>query len=183
MLETVDFRAIDYGSDVVRILNLSGAGQRIMPLAGSLGAMPEARNALRPFQGKDLFPHAHSPQGALSGLYLYFDCLDEGHAVAQNLDTADGSFWHGIMHRREPDAGNAAYWFRLVGKHPIFPALHEEAQRLRFNTGREWDPFEFIEFCEGARARPGSAEEEIALQIQLKEWQLLFDYCAREKSR
>jgi hypothetical protein len=183
MLETVDFRAIDYGSDVARILNLSGAGQRIMPLAGSQGAPAEARDALRPLQAKDIFPHAHSPQGALCGLYLYFDCLDEAHTIAQNLDTADGSFWHGIVHRREPDAGNAAYWFRSVGKHSIFPALREEAHLLRFDTGREWDPFQFIDFCEAARERPGSAEEQIALQIQLKEWQLLFDYCAREKSR
>jgi len=183
MLETVDFRAIDYGGEVARILNLNGAGQRLMPLAGSPGATAEFRNALQPFQGKDLFPRAYSPQGALSGLYLYFDCIDEAHTIAQDLETADGSFWHGIVHRREPDASNAAYWFRLVGKHPVFPALREEAHLLRFDTGREWDPFAFIDFCEGARERPGSAEEEIALQIQLREWQLLFDYCAREKSR
>jgi hypothetical protein len=191
MLETVDFRAIDYGGDVARILDLNGAGQRLMPLAGAQGTTlgttqgttAEARDALRPLQAKDLFPHAHSPLGAMSGLYLYFDCLDEAHVIAQDLDTADGSFWHGIVHRREPDAGNAAYWFRSVGKHPVFPALREEAHLLRFDTGREWDPFAFIDFCEGARARPGCAEEQIALQIQLKEWQLLFDYCAREKSR
>jgi hypothetical protein len=183
MLETVDFRAIDYGSDVARILSLGEAGQRAMPLTGSEGDPAGARDQLRPFRGKDLFPQASSPDGALSGLYLYFGCLDEAHGIAQNLDTADGSFWHGIMHRREPDAGNAAYWFRRVGKHPVFPALREEAQLLRFDTGREWDPFAFIDFCEGARARPGSAEEQIAMQVQLKEWQLLFDYCAREKRR
>jgi len=183
MLETVDFRAIDYGGEVARILNLGGGGERAMPLAGSAGAMAEALNTLRPYQGKDLFPRAHSSQGALSGLYLYFNCIDEAHTIAQDLETADGSFWHGIVHRREPDAGNAAYWFRLVGKHPVFPALREEAHLLRFDTGREWDPLAFIDFCETARARPGSAEEEIALQIQLKEWQLLFDYCARETSR
>ena len=27
--------------------------------------------------------------------------------------------------------------------------------------------------------RPGSEEEHIAMQVQLFEWQLLFDYCAR----
>ena len=126
------------------------------------------------------FPHAYAPEGALCGLYLYFSCLDEAHRIAQDLPTAEGSFWHGIMHRQEPDPANAAYWFRQVGRHPIFPALHHESsRRQRFDTGKEWDPFQFIEFCDSARTRPGSDEEGLAMQVQLIEWQLLFDYCAR----
>jgi hypothetical protein len=179
----VEFRAYDYGGEVARILELDGAGSRPMSLAGTADASAKARDVLQAVTPRGLFPRAHSPDGALSGLYLYFNCLDEAHAIAQNLDNPDGSFWHGIMHRREPDAGNAAYWFRRVGNHPVFPALREEAQRLRFDTGSEWDPFHFIEFCANARQRPGSEEEALALQVQLKEWQLLFDYCAREKSR
>jgi hypothetical protein len=46
--------------------------------------------------------------------------------------------------------------------------------------GSTWDPFAFIEYCETARNRPGSREERIAMEIQLAEWQLLFDYCARQ---
>jgi hypothetical protein len=183
MLETVDFRANDYGESVARILSLDGDGRRAMSLAGAADASIEARDAIRRFKARDLFPSAHSPEGALSGLYLYFSCLDEAHTIAQELETPDGSFWHGILHRREPDAGNAAYWFRQVGKHPVFPALRDDAHRLRFDTGREWDPFEFIEFCDASRERSGSEEENIARQVQLCEWQLLFDYCAREKSR
>jgi hypothetical protein len=179
----VDFRAIDYGADVARILETDGAGRRLMPLAGSDESSAQGRDALRRLKARDLFPLANSPEGALAGLYLYFSCLDEAHSIAQELETADGSFWHGIMHRREPDAGNAGYWFRQVGKHPVFPALRDEAHRLRFDTGREWDPFEFIEFCEAARGRPGCEEERIAMQVQLAEWQLLFDHCAREKTR
>ena len=48
----------------------------------------------------------------LSGLWLYHDFLDESHSLSQALTTAEGSYWHGLMHRREPDFGNAAYWFR-----------------------------------------------------------------------
>ncbi len=40
------------------------------------------------------------------------------------------------------------------------------------------DPFAFIDFCEQARRRPGSESEQLALRIQLAEWQILFDYCA-----
>ncbi len=149
-----------------------------MPLAPN-GTGPEAARAeLRRWKAGQLFPHGRCPEGAMSGLFLYFSCLDEAHTIAQEIHSAEGSFWHGIMHRQEPDAGNAAYWFRQVGKHPVFPELRVEAERNRFYTGPEWDPFAFIDFCESARHRPGSEEEMIAMRVQLKEWQLLFDYCA-----
>jgi len=182
MLEVMQFRPSDHGAEVARILGLDGAGLRPMPLAPSGCSSSGARTELNRHQAGDLFPNAASPQGALSGLYLYFSCLDEAHKIAQDLDTPDGSFWHGIMHRQEPDAANAAYWFRQVGKHPIFPDLRAEAHQAGFDTGTEWDPFAFIEFCEGARTKPGTQGENLARQVQLIEWQLLFDYCAREKA-
>jgi hypothetical protein len=182
MLEAMDFRASRYSADVSRILALDGSGVRPMPLAPAGCASEEARAELKKWKAGDLFPGALSPDGALAGLFLYFSCFDEAHSLAQDLDTPEGSFWHGILHRQEPDPGNADYWFRRVGKHPIFPDLRYEAHRIRFDTGKEWDPFEFIEFCEASRARPGSAEEEIAMQVQLFEWQLLFDYCASPQS-
>jgi hypothetical protein len=184
MLEEVDFDPSLYGKEPARILALDGNGARPMPLAPAGHASAAGRDELKRWTANGLFPHAHSPEGALCGMYLYFSCLDEAHAIAQDLRTADGSFWHGIMHRQEPDPGNAAYWFRQAGKHPIFPVLREEAgRRQRYDTGKEWNPFEFIEFCEGARTRPGSHEEGLAMQVQLIEWQLLFDYCAGEEAR
>ncbi len=179
MLEAMDFRASDYGQDAARILALSHSGLRLMPLAPTGCASHEALSELKRWKARDLFPGSFSPEGALSGLYLYFSCLDEAHKIAQDVETPEGSFWHGIMHRQEPDAANAGYWFRHMGKHPIFPELRTEAHKSRFDTGEEWDPFAFIDFCESARVRPGSAEEQIAMQVQLDEWQLLFDYCAR----
>jgi hypothetical protein len=174
-----------YGERVSSILALDGGGQRLMPLALGTCSNQEAARQLRKETARNLFPQAHAAEAAMAGLWLYFSCLDESHSVSQEIHTADGSFWHGIMHRQEPDAGNSAYWFRRVGKHPVFPALAEEASAIlerhrdvkcRVDPG--WDPFRFIDFCGEARSQ-GGAMERAALEIQRAEWQLLFDFCAR----
>jgi hypothetical protein len=136
----------------------------------------------------DLFPNAFAPKGAMAGLWLYFSCFEESHETAQNDTSAEGSFWHAILHRQEPDSGNSAYWFRRVGTHPVFPALVDETTEIiRNNPGAEfrptvkWDPYGFILFVERARQQPGSPSERAALEIQRVEWQLLFAYCARSR--
>jgi hypothetical protein len=181
----MEFDVQAYGAEVAELLALDGAGRRLMPLAEGKCSSTEALARLRGASAQALFPDARSPNGALAGLWLYFSCLDEAHEVAQGLATTEGSFWHGIMHRQEPDAWNSAYWFRRAGRHEIFPALHVEAANLLssfpnagYREGAEWDPFRFIDFVELARKTPGSEAEKLALEIQRAEWQLLFDYCA-----
>ena len=78
----------------------------------------------------ELFPHAPFPREALSGLWLFLDDLDRSHAISQDLSTPEASFWHFIMHRREPDPSNAAYWFRRVGRHAVFPPCAKRSPRL-----------------------------------------------------
>jgi len=139
-----------------------------MPLVKAESASPEACEAVKRLDSL--------PALVRSGLYLYCGCWDAGHTAADSVENPSGYFWHGIAHRQEPDPANAAYWFRKTGKHPIFPKLAAEAAHSGYPVSGEWDPLAFIEYCESA---PGSPDEQIALAVQLLEWQLLFDYCAR----
>lgn len=41
---------------------------------------------------------------------------DAAHQTAQDLDDAEGAWIHAYLHRKEGDAGNAAYWYRRAGK-------------------------------------------------------------------
>lgn len=179
MLGEVRFDAARYGPEVERVLNQDGGGNRPMPLAPCCASSEHIRTELLGMGAKRLFAGAKNPEAAMSGLFVYFSCLDEAHKIAQDLSGREGSYWHAIMHRQEPDPGNSAYWFRSTGRHPIFPALREEAAAAGYESGAAWDPIRFIEYCEYARRRPGSEEERIAMQVQLCEWQLLFDHCAR----
>lgn len=172
------FDSSAYGSEVAAILALSGSGARLMALAEPVCCSSAARDLLKSADAGRLFPNGRAPEAALSGLYLYFGCWKEAHQIAQDIATAEGSYWHGIVHRQEPDAGNAGYWFRQVGRHAIYPELREKAANLGVDFGSAWNPIMFIDFCEQARRAAGSKLEQQALAVQRLEWQLLFDYCA-----
>ncbi len=172
------FDSLAYGEAVARILALDGSGERPMPLALGTCSSGEAHRLLGAARAPELFRGARAPEAALSGLWLYFSCLDESHSLSQGIHTAEGSFWHAIMHRQEPDPANSGYWFRRVGTHPVFPAIAEAAAAAGYSRSGKWDPAAFIDFVEDARSRPGSREEAMAVEIQRREWQILFDYCA-----
>ena len=159
-----------YGDEIAGILALDGNGERLMPLAGGTCSSPQARELLKA---------SRLSLPLLAGLYLYFSCWDEAHTVAQDLQTPEGSYWHAVVHRQEPDAGNSRYWFRQVGAHPVFPTLCTRAAEIGVEFGNRWDPLKFIDYCEEARKHPGSPEERKALEVQRAEWQLLFDWCAK----
>jgi hypothetical protein len=185
------FEATKYGEALRSILRLGGDGERPMPLAIAGCTSEAARDELKKHTPVSLFPRAYAPEAALAGLFLYFGCFDESHSISQDLASVEGSYWHGILHRQEPDPGNAAYWFRRVGSHVVFPSLARggalafeaiTGHSAPFIKAARWDPFAFIDYCEAARRGTQSQDREVAMQIQLLEWQLLFDYCASPRA-
>lgn len=162
-------------------------------LAGSPASLPLTKAGLRPEPGAcslqpreaaPLFPRARHSEAALAGLLLRLGCWTESHTVAQDVQSVEGSYWHAIIHRMEPDSANAGYWFRQTGKHAIFPELLERATEILTNGSPtnwqlrdDWDPFLFVRWCDEAREVGGPAET-AATEIQAAEWHLLFDWCA-----
>lgn len=160
-----------YGPAVAAIL---GDGTRLMPL-GSGNPDESKRSLLANFDPLRDLPNvkdADAAKACHAGLWLYWDFLDESHSISQDLHTPEGSAWHAIMHRREPDAWNSNYWWKRVGNHPFTSKLSDD-ERLYCS------PTEFVHFCERVRGK-GNGEEETAKQIQLREWQILFDACYRK---
>src|SRR5579872_4751519 len=119
----MSFNPNAYGRDVAAILAIDGNGDRAMPLESARCSSPQALASLKAAGARQLFPGSRAPEAALAGLYLYFSCWSEAHEIAQDVQSPEGSYWHAIVHRQEPDDWNSAYWFGQVGRHPIFPAL------------------------------------------------------------
>ena len=105
----------------------------------------------------------------LAGLWLFFDFLDESHEISQSLPDEWGAYWHGIMHRREPDAWNSKYWFRRVSPNPIAASLKVAAQEFGYDYR---DPLVFVDDCEHHRGSGGEQERRLKL-VQLAEMHLL----------
>ena len=85
--------------NVIDTGDLPGLGPDQRPSVRSIAELGQTVNALC------LSPSTASL--ARSAALLWHDYLDASHDVSQDLLSADGSFLHGIMHRREPDYSNA----------------------------------------------------------------------------
>ena len=97
-----------------------------------------------------------------SGLLLWNDALDVSHTISQSIENETGSYWHGIMHRREGDFSNSHYWFKKVGRHPVMSLIGG------------YDPHEFITAVETLH----TDDPEGLIAMQRREWEALFSWCA-----
>lgn len=90
------------------------------------------------------------------GLWYAVDALQAAHAIFQEDHTPLGSYWHGMMHRREGDFSNACYWFDRASPLPadvLMPGF---------------DPVAFTRQC--ARDQQNAPE---LLEVQRQEWRSL----------
>src|ERR1700675_4725508 len=124
------FDPTQYGPDGPGILALDGNGQRLMALRCMKCSSEEARQLLSTYKPADLFPNQEEPEAPMAGLWLYFSCFEEAHKLVDYCETPEGELWHAILHRQEPDSGNAAYWFRKAGPHPPFTKLAHESEKI-----------------------------------------------------
>ncbi len=143
--------------------------------------IPVLERALREFFLHEGIPSAIQPH-LRSAALLWHDHLDASHTISQGIETRDGSWLHGIMHRREPDYGNAKYWFHRVGRHAAFGEVGERIaeitrgrrdQAARLIPGGEWDAFTFVDECELVEAGGSAEEQGILRAVQEIEFDVL----------
>ena len=139
-------------------------------------------------------------EALFAGLLQINDYLDESHSRSQSIEgegqDVNGDYWHGIMHRREPDYGNGKYWFRRVGHHPCFdflPALADQVMneckspdaehwKSQLTQSSGWDGAAFIDLCQAAERSFDPELATAAKRIQWAEMLLLLDHSYRQAS-
>ena len=114
-------------------------------------------------------------------MFYAADALDDGHRIFQDEPGDLGSYWHGMIHRREGDFDNARHWFRRAGRLPIFDRLHGAAANLSPNMAKQssWDAYLLTGMCEQAKFGDREAIPE-CVKLQRVEFDGMLDYCWRQ---
>lgn len=168
---------------------------RLAPLAPSAPVRlpPKVHSAVNTWLDDETRFRSLTPERVAmqAGLLLWHDDLDQSHRRSQKVEgegaNRNADYWHATMHRREPDYGNSKYWFRAVGRHPVFGQLAPVAARLlercpdgaartwqkRLVAGGRWDAFAFVDLCEAVSRDEESDLGRTAREIQRAELLLL----------
>ncbi len=135
-----------------------------LPLEKSMAALVVKERAAADLSAlvEDL-EKASLPLALQAALWLYVDDLDRSHRLSQQLEDQTGSYWHGIMHRREGDFSNSHYWFNKVGTHPAMALIPG------------YDAHAFIDAVADAKADLAPLVE-----LQRREWATLFAWSAAQ---
>ena len=112
------------------------------------------------------------------------DALDAAHRIFQDDASDLGSYWHGVMHRREGDFDNARYWFRRAGRLPVFERMHRAAAQVSATMAKQptWDAYLLTGMCEQAKFGDHAAVPECTA-LQRVEFDELLAYCWRKAVR
>jgi len=148
-------------------------------------------------------PEAHLVCGAL---FHKNDDLESAHEICQQIDRetgcAESSYWHGIIHRREPDFNNARGWFRKAENlgcnealsRAVFSLLQQVIQQPDYGSAREialvflrhlqaqgsWDAFYLVDLCERVEKDDDRDLRRLLEEIQEVEFATLFDWTFRK---
>jgi len=118
--------------------------------------------------------------------------IDEAHALAQENPSAEGSYWHALVHRSEGDFENSLYWYRRVGQHSIFPRLRAEVESVRREGGDTgliqelvtdpvWNPRRMVDLCREAAAG-GATNTSLLQRVAAIEFNLLMGKVLESRS-
>lgn len=188
--------AVTYTSAITEVIEKLESGNPLPPLVPQEAWSSELTEALESVSLDELFQGASVKNSTFgnaikSGLLLWNDALNASHNISQGLENQTGSYWHGIMHRREPDYSNSKYWFGRVGTHPIFPQLRERAIAISkeisnpsdalksiaqaIEASEDWDAYQFIDWCQASENGTDDVTRFLQ-QVQAEEIKLLLAY-------
>ncbi len=176
ILKGPDGKATALGDDICQFLHSSPL-PAIDDSVSSDEQIAAARSLIKPWRGSQVE----------SALWLVVGELDRSHSVSQNDSSAEGSFWHGIMHRREGDYSNAKYWFNRAGEIDAI-SLMTDSMALEIELiddsrdGKRFSPTKFVDEVKAEASRIstnaiGDQTEAKLKKISFYELISVFDWC------